>query len=93
MGGVVKSKIAAWIALAIVVVVIGLTFSIRAYWWSFIDIFFAFMTVFLHLMALYIGRMSPAASRKLDFIAMIGLTLTVLSLIGEYIAWNFIFDL
>lgn len=80
-----KSKIAALAALVLVIVLIGVTFSMRPAWWCFFDIFFAFMMVFCHLLALQLVKMSKAASRKLDTAAMVFGVLTVIALIVEYI--------
>lgn len=80
----------AWLALAIVVIVIVTTFEYRQAWWSFIDLFFAFMMVFCQLMGLYIGRFNKFAGKRLQSIAAICLVLMVLAFIGEYIAYEVI---
>lgn len=80
------SKPVAWIALIIVVAILILTFSMRPYWWCFIDIFFAFMAVFCHLLALNIHKMSPEASRKLDKAALFFAVLMLISLLVEWLA-------
>ena len=85
-----QSTLVAWIALAIVVVVIVTTFQFRQAWWNFIDLFFAFMMVFCQLASLYIGRFNYYAGRTLRTIAFICLVLMVLSFIGEYIAYQVI---
>lgn len=90
MGKLTRSRLVAWAALAVVVTVICLTFSMRGEWWCFIDIFFAFMMVFCHLLALYLGKMSPVACRKLDFLALVFGILTVLAIVGEYISMSMI---
>lgn len=76
--------------LVIVLVVIVLTFKMRTRWWAMTDVFFIFMAVFAHLMALMLGSYSPVASRKLDMAALVCLCLGVLALIGEYVAFQFI---
>lgn len=88
MGKFRNSKIVAWLALCVVVTVICVTFSLREQWWSFIDIFFAFMMVFSHLLALYLGKMSKSAAGKLDRLSLIFGIMTILAIIGEYIAWQ-----
>ena len=83
-----QSTFVAWIALAIVVVVIVTTFQYRQAWWSFIDLFFAFMMVFCQLISLYIGRFNSYAGKKLQVIAGICLILMILAFIGEYIVYQ-----
>ena len=83
-----QSTFVAWIALAIVVIVIVTTFAYRQAWWSFIDLFFAFMMVFCQLAGLYIRRFNPYAGKTLQSIAAICLVLMVLAFIGEYIAYQ-----
>lgn len=84
------STLLAWIAMVIVVVVIITTFQYRQAWWSFIDLFFAFMMVFCQLAGLYISRFNLYAGRKLRSFAAIFLVLAVLAFIGEYIAYEVI---
>ena len=69
----------------LIMAVIVMTFSLRTEWWCFADIFFAFMMVFCHLIALYLMKFNSYASRKLDTMAMVFATLAVVSLIVEYI--------
>ena len=90
MGSLFQSKIVAWFAMAIVVVVIVATFSFRPAWWAFIDEFFAFMMVFCQLVALYIMKSNIYAGKKLQVIAAIFGGLMVLAIIGEYIAYTII---
>ena len=85
-----QSTFVAWIALAIVVIVIITTFQYRQAWWSFIDLFFAFMMVFCQLVGLYIKRFNLYAGKTLQNIAAICLVLMVLAFIGEYIAYEVI---
>ena len=85
-----QSTLVAWIALAIVVLVIITTFQYRHAWWNFIDLFFAFMMVFCQLASLYIGRFNPYAGKTLRSIAGVCLILMVLAFIGEYIAYQVI---
>lgn len=83
-----QSTFVAWVALAIVVIVIVTTFQYREAWWNFIDLFFAFMMVFCQLVSLYIGRFNPYAGKTLKNIAFICLILMILAFIGEYIAYQ-----
>lgn len=85
-----ESTLLAWIALAIVVVVIVTTFQFRSAWWSFIDLFFAFMMVFSQLAGLYIKRFNIYAGKKLQSIAAIFMVLMILAFIGEFIAYQII---
>ena len=85
-----QSTFVAWIALVIVVIVIITTFQFREAWWSFIDLFFAFMMVFCQLASLYIGRFNIYAGKRLQLIAFICMILAVLAFIGEYIAYQVI---
>lgn len=85
-----QSTLVAWIALFIVVIVIIFTFQFRQQWWSFIDLFFAFMMVFCQLAGLYIQRFNPYAGKTLQTIAAWCLGLMILAFIGEYIAYQVI---
>lgn len=88
--GLLKSKGLAWLAFIIMLIVLVVTFKMRAVWWNYFDIFFAFMMVFTHLMATVVNKFNSRASRQLDMIALVAGVLTVLSIIGEYIAWQVI---
>ena len=83
-----QSTVVAWIALAIVVGVIVITFQYRQAWWSFIDLFFAFMMVFCQLAGLYIKRFNPYAGKTLQTISAICLVLMIIAFIGEYVAYE-----
>lgn len=83
-----QSTLVAWIAMIIVVIVIITTFQYRQAWWSFIDLFFAFMMVFCQLIGLYISRFNPYAGKKLRLFAAIFMILMVLAFIGEYVAYQ-----
>lgn len=87
MKKLLNSNAAAWVAFLIVMAVIVFTFKLRTVWWAYFDIFFAFMMVFCHIIALSIYRYNKFASARLDTIALIMGVLTVLSLIGEWIAF------
>lgn len=91
MRNILQSKIVAWAAMAIVVIVIAVTFSIRPAWWGFLDVFFAFMMVFCQLVAVYFFKLNPYVAKKLQIIAAICGSLMILSLIGEYIAYAIIY--
>lgn len=82
-----ESKGLAWGALVIVVFLIILTVSLRIVneVWEYSSLFCAFMTVFCHLMALNLRKMSLAASRKLDVIALVFGILTVIAIIVIFI--------
>lgn len=92
MKNLLQSTIVAWIALAIVIFVIVATFKFRQAWWSFIDLFFAFMMVFCQLAGLYIGRFNAYAGKRLRSIAGICLILMILAFIGEYIAYQILYS-
>ena len=55
----------------------------------FIDIFFIFMAIFSHLMALTVEKLNVPASRKLDTFSFWLLVMGVLAFIGEAIALQF----
>ena len=82
----------AWIALAVVVIVIITTFRFRPVWWAFIDEFFAFMMVFCQLVALYIMPKNIYAGKKLQTFALIFGAGMILSFIGEYVAYLIIYS-
>lgn len=88
MAKILKSKAAVWGALVLVLLVIILTFQLRPAWWAFIDEFFMFMTVFCHLVAVYIEKFSNSAFKKLQMAAFISAVLMILSFVGEYIAYQ-----
>lgn len=83
-----QSTLVAWIAMIIVVIVIITTFEYRQNWWSFIDLFFAFMMVFCQLAGLYIKRFNPYAGKTLQSISAICLVLMILAFIGEYVVYQ-----
>ncbi len=68
----------------------GITFRFRTLWWMFIDMFFAFMTVFSHLMAVYVVKFNIHSSRKLDFMAVLFGILTVVAIIAEIVVYHVI---
>lgn len=91
MSKLLKSKVLAWCAFTLIILVFALTFRMREVWWAFFDIFFAFMMAFCHLAATYIGSLLPPAGRKLDIFAVVFGILAVAALIGENIAYDIIF--
>ena len=91
MNRLIQSKATAWGAFLLIVIMLVLTFSLRSVWWAFFNVFFLFMMVFCHLVAIYLKRYSPLASGKLDAAAFVFGILGILSLIGEYIAWQVVF--
>lgn len=88
MSKVLQSKATAWGAFLLIVIMLVLTFSLRWAWWAFFDLFFFFMMVFCHLVAVYIQSYSRMASSKLEIAAFVCGILGILSLIGEYTAWQ-----
>lgn len=82
------SKSAAWIAFVIIIAVFVATFRLRAVWWAYFDIFFAFMMVFCHVISLTISRYNRFASSKLEKIAGVMGILTVIALIAEAVAFS-----
>ncbi len=91
MSKILKSKIAALLLLLLIVVLIILTFKLRFAWWACFDMFFAFMMAFAHLASLFLEKFNPYASKTLDGIALWCGILTIVALIGEYIAYSIIF--
>lgn len=85
-----SSKATAWGGLLLTLVIILLTFSLRTVWWCFFDIFFLFMMTFLHLVAVYVGRLNRHSAIALDRIAFWCGILFVVSLIAEFIVWQVI---
>ncbi len=88
MNKILKSKLVAWLALSLVITLLGITFSLRVEWWCFFDIFFFFMMAFCHLLAISLIKMSPIACKKLNNASLVFLILGIISLIGEWFALN-----
>lgn len=86
-----RSKTIAWLAFFLIIVVIITTYKFRPAWWAFIDEFFAFMMVFSQLAALYIYKFNAYAGSRLQLFAAIFAALTLLSFIGEFIAYWIIY--
>lgn len=83
MANLIKSRGTAWCAFILVIILIVLTALMRGPWWTFIDVFFAFLMTFFHLMALYLEK-ATAMSRKLDLWAFIFGICSVVAFIAEY---------
>lgn len=86
MSNLRKSKAIAWAAFALVLVVLVASFKLRMQWWEFIDIFFAFVATFSHIVALTIEKLNSRASRQLDTAAFLSLVLAIVAFIAQYIA-------
>lgn len=86
-----KSKVLMSVVLVAVIIVICTTFSMRGTWWSFIDVFCFFMAAFMQLMALTLGAKIPSAGKQFSVMALVFALGGVIALIGEAIAWYFIF--
>ncbi len=84
-----RSKLFAWLAFALVIVMIVVTFEVRTAWWQFIDIFFAFMASFINVVAVTVKKINPVVSRMLDKWTAIFCILFILAFIGEWIAFNY----
>ena len=74
-----KSKAVAWIIIAIVIAWLVCDVVIGISWWGYITIFFAFMSAFCNLAAIYLGKISPIASKKLEKIETVMAALFVIS--------------
>lgn len=85
---ILSSKTAAWLAFVLILTVIVFTFKLRTVWWAYFDIFFAFMMVFCHVIALVIAKNNRFASSKLEKIAFVMGVLTVISLAGEAVVFS-----
>lgn len=86
-----RSKIVAWLAMILMILIIIFTFALRPAWWAFFDEFFGFMMVFCQLVAVYLLKWNPYVGKKLQvFAASFGI-LAILSLIAEFIVWQVVF--
>ncbi len=93
MKSLLQSKAATAGALVLCIISIILTFTIRKeQWWMFIDIFFIFMAIFSHFMALTIVKLNDVAARKLDAIAFWLLIVGVIAFFAEWIAFSVLFS-
>lgn len=84
-----KSRIFAWCAFVLVIAILVLSFPMRAYWWTFIDIFFAFMAAFVNVVSVTVAKINPSVSSKLNTCTLIFLVLFVVSFIVEWVILNF----
>lgn len=89
MQRILKSKLTAWCAMILTIALIVLAFIAHTPWWGFIAIFFLFLSVFMHIMSLYLGKISFPIGKKLDICALICIVLAVIGFIVEYIFFNF----
>ena len=83
-----ESRIVAWGGLLLCIIVLILSMAIpgiKSEWWELIDIFFIFMMAFSHLAAVYLKKMSAAASQSLDRLALIFGILAVIAFIVVFI--------
>lgn len=71
--------------LMVIIIIIAVSTRVVSSIWEYSTIFFAFMAIFCHLMALLLNKMSASASRKLDVIAMVFSALTIVALIVVFI--------
>lgn len=74
-----KSKTVAWIIMAIVIAWLVCDVVIGIPWWGYITVFFAFMSAFCNLAAIYLGKISPIAAKKLEKIEVVMAALFVIS--------------
>ena len=89
MAKILESKITSWCAMILCVALIVLAFVAHTPWWGFIAIFFLFVSIFMHIMSLYLGKISANMGRKLDLCALVLIILSVIGFIVEYIVFNF----
>ena len=94
MKKLLESKLTAWSAMLLVVVMVFLTFLLGTIeldctpWWGFIAEFFCFMAVFCHLASLYLRRMNVWSARRLDTCAFVCLIVAVIGFVAEYVVFN-----
>lgn len=88
MKRLLESKLAAWVAMLLVVVLVVAVSLLRMPWWVFIAVFFCFISAFAHIAAIYLRRMSMWASGRLDFCALVCLVMAVIAFVGEFIMLN-----
>ena len=86
MKSILDSRWMAWGALLITVAVLVISFDVSREWWAYLDIFFAFMMCFVHLLAVYMRKV-PRMSSQLDMCALVFGILTIIAIIGIYIAY------
>ena len=88
MKKLLESKLTAWSAMLLVVVMVFLTYLLGTPWWGFIAEFFCFMAVFCHLASLYLRRMNVWSARRLDTCAFVCLIVAVIGFVAEYVVFN-----
>lgn len=81
-----RSKLFAWLAFALVIVLLVLTFSIRTVWWAYIDVFFAFMASFINVVAVSVEKINPIVSKMLNKWVFTFCILFIIAFIGEWFA-------
>lgn len=74
-----KSQAVAWIIMALVITWIVCDIVIGVPWWGYFPVFFAFMSAFCNLAAIYLGKISPIAAKKLEKIESVMASLFVIS--------------
>lgn len=89
---ITESKGAAVGALVLVVLIIVLTFGLRPVWWAFIDVFFLFMMAFTFFVSVMFGKYNLNAKKKLQKISVICGIFWIVSLIGEFVAFQALCD-
>lgn len=85
-----NSKPAAWGGMILTIFVIVVLSVFRTVWWTFIPLFFMFMEAFCELVAVYIMWLSQPAAKTLQLCAFVFGILTVLAIIGVFIAFQLI---
>ncbi|MBD5341384.1 MAG: hypothetical protein HDR94_07395 [Bacteroides sp.] len=82
-----QSKTVAWVVFLLIIIWLICDVVIGGPWWFFIPVFLAFMSSFCNLAALYLAKMSPAASKTLGKIQT---ALGVIFLISIFVVYYFI---
>lgn len=83
-------KSSAWLGLLLIAAVTIIMMVYHIVWWAFFPVFFIFMEAFCELASVYLKKISPLASEKLQTCAFVFGVLTVLGIIGVFIAWQII---
>lgn len=85
-----RKLLLALLALILSIAIIAITFDFRRQlgWWAFADCFALFMTVFVWLMSLIIGKMIPHSGKVLARIAVVFGILFLVALVAEYIVYS-----
>lgn len=85
MKNFLNSKLTAWLAFGLVIVMIVVTFKMRTAWWAFSDIFFVFMATFINLVSVTVKKINPIVSNKLNTWTLIFGILFICAFIAEWI--------